>query len=116
LRRLSDEPGWLAELRAADLDPGSLVEPSYRRLAEGDRHAFLLLGGSGRDVFTIATAASVLNADHRAVDDLLDRLVSSHMLQLERSGVEAVRYRVPRMSRLFVWECRRPRGPAAQAA
>jgi DNA-binding SARP family transcriptional activator len=106
LERLCDEPSWLAELSAADLDLPGLIEPSYRRLTEQDRRALLMLGHCGRDVFTTATAASVLETDHGTVDRLLDRLVSSHMLQREGAQVDAIRYRVPRILRLFAWQRR----------
>jgi hypothetical protein len=104
LNRLIDQPGWLAELGAADLDVQHLVEPSYRRLTDSDRRSFLLLGSDGRQTFTADGAAKLLKADHTVVDQLLDRLVSVNMIQREAARV-AVRYRIPRMLRLFAWKC-----------
>lgn len=102
LRRLIDEPAWLAELLAADVDVRDIVEPSYRRLTDCDRKSFLLLGAAGRGAFTVDRAAMVLKADHTQAGELLDRLVSSSLIQREptREG----HYRIPRILRLFAWQ------------
>lgn len=96
-RRLADQRGRLAELRADDLDVASSFRLGYDQLDPVAARAFRLLAVPDVPDIDVGTAAATLDLPERLAADVLEQLVDVAML--ESTGVD--RYRYHDLLRLF---------------
>ncbi|MFI5620486.1 AfsR/SARP family transcriptional regulator [Streptomyces sp. NPDC051567] len=97
LRRLSDERRRLDQLRTGDLDVQACFQLGYDQLAAGPARAFRLLALPDSETVSPSFAAALLEADEFDVEQVLDELLHTGLLQSTRSG----RYRYHDLVRLF---------------
>ncbi|MFG2736659.1 BTAD domain-containing putative transcriptional regulator [Streptomyces harbinensis] len=100
-RKLSDERRRLDELQAGDQAVAATFELGYGQLEAEQARAFRLLGlAEGPDI-SVAAAASLLDRDLHATEDLLESLVDTSLLESAAPG----RYRFHDLVRLFARAC-----------
>ncbi|MFC4533215.1 AfsR/SARP family transcriptional regulator [Sphaerisporangium dianthi] len=112
--RLGDECHRLSVLRTEALDIRAQIASSYEQLDEVERSAVLTLAAAETSVFTLGTAASMLQGDRNVVDSTLDRLVNMQFLHTaaEHAAMDGdIRYQIPVLFRVFARELLETVGP-----
>lgn len=103
--RLADERRRLDELAHGDLEVRASLSLGYRHLDQGARRLFHLLGMLRAPDFPSWVCAALLDTGVPAAEELLDRLVDAHMVDVTGSDAAGqVRYRFHDLVRLYARE------------
>ncbi|MFH9606120.1 AfsR/SARP family transcriptional regulator [Streptomyces sp. NPDC017448] len=111
--KLADERRRLDELQAGDLAVKATFELGYGQLEPAQARAFRLLGLADGPDISLAAAAALLDRDPHTVEDLLEALVDTSLVESAAPG----RYRYHDLVRLYARACaERDEEPAAREA
>ncbi|MFJ9040330.1 AfsR/SARP family transcriptional regulator [Streptomyces sp. NPDC102406] len=99
--KLADERRRLDELQAGDLAVKATFELGYGQLDPGQARAFRLLGLADGPDISLAAAAAVLDLPVEEIEDLLEALVDTSLLESAAPG----RYRYHDLVRLYARAC-----------
>jgi len=99
---LSTSPARLEQLSSLGFDIRSGLDSSFRDLSEPERSVFLLLGLFNGTAFTAGRAARLFGCGVAIMEELLLRLVESHLLSISLPDLAAEpQYLLPELNLLY---------------
>jgi tetratricopeptide (TPR) repeat protein len=103
--RLADERRRLSELRIGDLEVRAMLSLEYHNRGSEEQRIFRLLGLLEMSDFASWVPAALADLDLHAAEDLVERLVDAHLLEIARQDPTGqTRYRFHDLLRVFARE------------